>query len=399
MRYLSLILAGLLSPALLAPAALAQQTPPQPAPATAETPADTIPEDAGQTETADEDSPPEAEPVVETPPEPAVPVSVRDNTLLKKEKTFEAIQLGDEASLIALYQPSAQEETRGLLVILHPAVAPAGLPTTLESLRRHLPASGWASLAFAIPDQLPPAPPAGDPRPQPAPVSEAGDTETADDGETASEEETTEATTPPAAETNQDAAAEEANSEGAEAETPAETAADSSAEAPAAAEEEPIISPEEARAETLQLRLAALTSWLQQQEGIAPILVIENHHASEILPLLNQQLMMQQQTLRALVLLNTSQADNRSPDERDAFFRDYTWPVLDVFLQPETSRTREIRRWQQASAKRQKHPAYRQLLLAAPAFTELDEERHYWVERVRGFLTRLPAANGNGQAQ
>lgn len=402
MRNLFLILSWLLSLLLIAPAALAQQpqtpapqTPPpaqQAQPAATETPADAA---AETTEPTDASEAAEAEPIPEPPPEPPVPVSVRDNTLLKKEKTFEAIQLGDDPSLVALYQPSAQGETRGLLVILHPAVAPSGLPTTLESLRRHLPASGWASLAFAIPDNLPPAAPAGDPRPQPAPVSDTEETTTGD--EAASEAEGGEETTPPAAEATPETA--EANTEVAEGGTPTETPPDETTEAAVVAEEEPKISPEAARAETLQLRLAALTSWLQQQEGVSPILVIENHHSSEILPLLTQQLMMQQQTLRALVLLNTSPADNRSPTERDAFFRDYTMPVLDVFLQPETSRTREIRRWQQASAKRQKHPAYRQLLLAAPAFTELDEERHYWVERIRGFLTRLPAANSNGQAQ
>lgn len=403
MRNLSLILSGLLSLLLLAPAALAQQTPtpapqaqtPLPAqPAATETPVDAAAETTEPTEAAEEGAQ-EAEAIPEPPPEPPVPVSVRDNTLLKKEKTFEAIQLGDDPSLVALYQPSAQGETRGLLVILHPAVAPSGLPTTLESLRRHLPASGWASLAFAIPDNLPPAAPAGDPRPQPAPVSNPEETATGDEATNATEN--GEETAPPAAEATPEAA--ETNTEVAEGEAPAETPPDETTEAAIVAKEEPKISPEEARAETLQLRLAALTSWLQQQEGVSPILVIENHHASEILPLLTQQLMMQQQTLRALVLLNTSPADNRSPNERDAFFRDYTLPVLDVFLQPETSRTREIRRWQQASAKREKHPAYRQLLLAAPAFTELDEERHYWVERIRGFLTRLPAANSNGQAQ
>lgn len=401
MRNLFLILSGLLSLMLLAPAAWAQQTPtqapqtPPPAqPAATGTPADTTAEMTEPTEAVEEGAQ-ETEAIPEPLPEPPVPVSVRDNTLLKKEKTFEAIQLGDDPSLVALYQPSAQGETRGLLVILHPAVAPSGLPTTLESLRRHLPASGWASLAFAIPDNLPPAAPAGDPRPQPAPVGETEETAAGD--EAASGTETGEETAPPAEEATPETA--EANTETAEGETPAEITPDETTEAAIVAEAEPKISPEAARAETLQLRLAALTSWLQQQEGVSPILVIENHYASEILPLLTQQLMMQQQTLRALVLLNTSLADNRSPNERDAFFRNYTLPVLDVFLQPETSRTREIRRWQQASAKRQKHPAYRQLLLSAPAFTELDEERHYWVERIRGFLTRLPAANNNGQAQ
>jgi hypothetical protein len=401
MRNLFLILAGLLSLLLIAPAALAQQTPTPQTPPTAqqaqpiatETPAETA-EPTEASEAAEGAQ--EAEPIPEPPPEPPVPVSVRDNTLLKKEKTFEAIQLGDDPSLVALYQPSAQGETRGLLVILHPAVAPSGLPNTLESLRRHLPASGWASLAFAIPDNLPPAAPAGDPRPQPAPAPVSDTEETPVGDEVASETESGEETTPPAAEATPE------TTDAAEEETSTETT-NGTAEAPLAAEiaveEEPTISPEAARAETLQLRLAALTGWLQQQEGVSPILVIENHHASEILPLLTRQLMMQQQTLRALVLLNTSPADTRSPTERDAFFRDYTLPVLDVFLQPETSRTREIRRWQQASAKRQKHPAYRQLLLTAPAFTERDEERHYWVERIRGFLTRLPAANSNGQAQ
>lgn len=386
MRNVSFILSGLLSLLLLAPTALAQQAPVQPT--TPETPADA----AAETTEPSEDAPEGMQETEAIPEPPPVPVSVRDNTLLKKEKTFEAIQLGDDPSLVALYQPSAQSETRGLLVILHPAVAPSGLPTTLESLRRHLPASGWASLAFAIPDKLPTAPPAGDPRPQPVSDTE----ETASGNDAANEIENGEETTPTAAETPADTA--ETTTEGTEGDAPAEATPDQTTEAAVVSEEEPKISAEDARAETLQRRLAALASWLQQQEGASPILVIDNQHASEILPMLSQQLMMQQQTLRALVLLNTSPADNRSPAERDVFFQNYTLPVLDVFLQPETRRTRDMRRWQQASANREKHPAYRQLLLAAPAFTEQDEQRHYWVERIRGFLNRLPAANNNGQA-
>lgn len=327
---------------------------------------------------------PESEPETREPPPEALPPPLsreeRDNRLLHQQQPGATLFLDEERTQVALFIPAASANPAGTLVILHEAHAPSGLPVSLESLRRHLPASGWASLAFAIPGPAAATPPPAD-RPEPLPPA-AGEQPAP---EADAEAETTASDEPPA---NPEAPVTEATAHQPAGEaTPDEETAGMAIEA---TEEEPAA---ENSVETLpdqealtRQRLALVYNQVGDEAGQGVVLVMETRLAEVILPLIDRE----QLPLRGLVLVNNPPYRPRTHQERDSFFQEHRLPLLEIFPAPATRDITAVQQLQQAAARRQQHPAYRQLLLPMPGLQELDNQRSYWVERVRGFLTRLP---------
>lgn len=290
----------------------------------------------------------------ETPaaPEPAEePIypsrTARDNQLLAQAAPEQIRWLETpNGQVLALYRPTETRTTKGVMLLLHAAETPPGWPPSLDNLSRNLPRQGWASLAIALPSQTL----------TPLPLRDTPVVET-----TATPEETT-----PAAAANPPT------------EPPAEPAAEPEPATPE--EEQP---PPPSRAELIGERVTAALAWLAQENPARIVLLVDN---SSVLDSLAHLQTLDTNPVTALVLVNLQPQEALSTAQLETIFTETSAPVLDVFFAPEQAQMTELRKRHRAVALRNKVRVYHQLHLPPQVQAAQDDEKSFWVERVRGFI-------------
>lgn len=310
------------------------------------------------------------DPVIEQPPataapepEPAAPTvtdepplyksrSERDNQLLANAAAEEVRWLetpGEQA--LALFRPIETRTNKGALLILHAAEIPPGWPPALENVRRALPQHGWVTLALALPPRSTP----------PLPEREPAQTTPAEP--TASEDPTAE----PAAQV----------------EEPAATAVEEPAPT------EPIDEPLPTRAEVIAQRLEAALAWLTEEQHAPVFLLIDNSSLMDSLAYLQTR---DENPIAAMILVNLQAHEPLTTAELETIFTATAPPTLDVFFQPGKGQVNVTRKAHRAVALRNKMPVYQQLHLPPQRPSTVDDEKSFWVERMRGFMGQQSSA-------
>lgn len=286
------------------------------------------------------------EPTSETPP-PLSPQE-RDQQLLALARPEEARWLETpNGKVLALYRPTATRETKGVLLLLHTATSPAGLPPALENVRLTLTEHGWATLALTLPPQPPQTPP---------------DRDALDEANT--EDTPTEAVvTEPPVET-----------------TPEEPAVEAS---PAENPEPPVTTP--SRIEVISQQLTAAFTWLAQENLKPAVLLVDNSGVVDSLAHLQAN---PSAAITALVLINLQAEEPLTTAQLEGVFTATSPPVLDVFFAPDQGQAAATRKHHRAVAQRNQVKAYQQLLLPPPLVTTQNNAQTFWVERLRGFMER-----------
>jgi hypothetical protein len=329
--------------------------------------------------------------------------TARNEQLLAASLPDDALWLADDAeSILALFRPTETATTKGLVFFLHATATPPEWPVLLENARRNLPQLGWATLAVTLPSKTAPTPAPRDPLvpDAPADLPLAPDTVEANTEETAAGTGTTASEpvnidTPPVAETNAPTPSEVAA--GAEAvEGVGSTGSTGSAEtaATANATAQPEADPEEAptdatvvlsRGEIIHKRVAAAQDWMAQADYTARMLVVDNSSVREVAAYLQTQ---PAGAITALILVNLQPQEALTTAELDQLFSTLALPVLDVFPAPTHAALTAQRKRHRGAALRNRLPDYHQMLLPPQQMATLDDNKNFWVERLRGFLER-----------
>lgn len=286
----------------------------------------------------------------------------RDNALLVK--AFTAIAKADELQwletpnekLLSLFKAGETRKTKGALLIMHAPESPQLWPTNLENLRRHLPLSGWATMALPLPTKYPAAIP----------------------------ERTSSASSAPA----EAAEAAAASSAPAEPVAAATSASASSAKA--------IIPREKLIAE----RVDAAVAQLNKLGQFNIVLLVDNSSAPDALAGLYQKINAGTTAgdtvdgpLQALILVNMQDQEPLTKEQLATIFSVSALPVMDVFFRADDSTQKELRRTHQAEAMRKDLKDYQQLILPIQPPVTLDDTKSFWLTKVHGFMERKAEGN------
>lgn len=291
--------------------------------------------------------PAEPEPTAEPPASsenvaPAPSRSERDNQRLAQAKPEEALWLqAPGEQVLALHRPTENTQTKGIVLFLHATESPPGWPPAFENPRRTLPHHGWVTLAISLPSKSPAPLPQ---REEPAPTAP---TEPASTPEEATPETATPASPEPT--------------------PPPEPSA-------------PPATPPPSRNEEIQRRVDAALAWIRQQD-ITPIVVVVDN--SSVIDSLSR---MQSPAPAALILINLQAQEELTTAELEGLFTANSPPILDVFLAPHQGQMTATRKRHRAVALRNKVPVYQQFHLPPPLVVTRDDEKTFWVERLRGFM-------------
>ncbi len=287
----------------------------------------------------------------------------RDNALLVK--AFTAIAKADELQwletpdekVLSLYKTGETRKTKGVLLILHAPESPQLWPTNLENLRRHLPLSGWATMALPLPAKYPTAIP---------------------------ERASSSASSAPAEATEAAAASPD----------PAEPVA--AAASSSASSAKPVI----ARDKLIAGRVDAAVAQLNKLGQFNIVLLVDNSSAPDALAGLYKKISAGTTTgdtvdgpLQALVLVNLQDQEPLSKEQLAAIFSVSALPVMDVFFRVNDSAQKELRRTHQAEAMRKDLKDYQQLILPIQPPVTLDDTKSFWLTKVHGFMERKAEGN------
>jgi len=284
----------------------------------------------------------------------------RDNALLAK--AFTAIAKADELQwletpdekILSLYKAGETRKTKGVLLILHAPESPQLWPTNLENLRRHLPLSGWATMALPLPAKYPSSIPAR------------------------------ESSSSSSAPTESTAAASSAPAE------PSVTESSSSSSA------KPVI----ARDKLISGRVEAAVAQLNKLGQFNLVILVDNSSAPDALADLYKKISAGASTsdtvdgpLQALVLVNLQDQEPLTKEQLAAIFSVSHLPVMDVFFRVDDSAQKELRRTHHAEAMRQDVKDYQQLILPIQPPVTLDDTKSFWLTKVYGFMERKAEGN------
>jgi len=287
----------------------------------------------------------------------------RDNALLTK--AFTAVAKADELQwletpdekVLSLYKASETRKTKGVLLIMHAPESPQLWPANLENLRRHLPLSGWATMALPLPAKYPTAIP---------------------------ERESSSASSAPAE------ATEAAAASSAPAEPVAATASSSSSSS------KPVI----ARDKLIAGRVEAAVAHLNKLGQFNLVLLVDNSSAPDALAGLYKKISAGTTTgdtvdgpLQALVLVNLQDQEPLTKEQLAAIFSVSALPVIDVFFNVDNSVQKEQRRIHQAEAMRKNLKDYQQLILPTQPPVVVDDAKSFWLAKVHGFMARKAEGN------
>lgn len=287
----------------------------------------------------------------------------RDNALLVK--AFTAIAKADELQwletpdekILSLYKAGETRKTKGVLLIMHAPESPQLWPTNLENLRRHLPLSGWATMALPLPTKYP----------------------------TAIPERTSSSASSTPAEPAEAAAASSAPAE------PVATAASSSSSSA-----KPVI----ARDKLISGRVDAAVAQLNKLGQFNIVLLVDNSSAPDALAGLYKKISAGTTTgdtvdgpLQALVLVNLQDQEPLTKEQLAAIFSVSALPVMDVFFRVDDSAQKELRRIHQAEAMRKDLKDYQQLILPAQPPVTVDDPKSFWLTKIHGFMERKAEGN------
>jgi len=287
----------------------------------------------------------------------------RDNTLLAK--AFTAIAKADELQwletpdekILSLYKAGETRKTKGVLLIIHAPESPQSWPVNLENLRRHLPLTGWATMALPLPAKYPAA----------IPQRESSSSSSA------------------AAETTETAAASSAAAE------PVVAAASSaSSSAP------PVI----ARDQLIAGRVEAAVAQLNKLGQFNLVILVDNSSAPYALADLYKKTKVGTTAndtvdgpLQALVLVNLQDQEPLTKEQLAAIFSVSVLPVMDVFFRVDDNAQKEQRRAHQAEAMRKNLKDYQQLILPTQPPVTVDDTKSFWLAKVYGFMERKAEGN------
>lgn len=287
----------------------------------------------------------------------------RDNALLAK--AFTAIAKADELQwletpdekILSLYKTSETRKTKGVLLIVHAPESPQLWPTNLESLRRHLPLFGWATMALPLPAKYLTAIP---------------------------ERESSSASSASAESTVASAAASSA---------PAQPVA---ATASSSASSKPVIT----REKLIAGRVEAAVAQLNKLGQFNLVLLVDNSSAPDALASLYKKINAGAASdntvdgpLQALVLVNLQDQEPLTKAQLAAIFSVRALPVMDVFFNVDDSAQKELRRTHQAEAMRKDLKDYQQLILPTQPPVTLDDTNSFWLAKVHGFMARKAEGN------
>ena len=288
----------------------------------------------------------------------------RDNALLAKAYT--AIAKADELQwletpdekILSLYKAGETRKTKGVLLIMHAPESPQLGPTNLENLRRHLPLSGWATMALPLPAKYPTAIP---------------------------ERESSSASSAPAESTAASAAASSAP-----AQPVAATASSSTSSS------KPVI----AREKLIAGRVEAAIAQLNKLGQFNFVLLVDNSSAPDALASLYKKTNAGTASgdtvdgpLQALVLVNLQGQEPLTKAQLAAIFSVRAVPVMDVFFNVDDNAQKELRRTHQAEAMRKDLKDYQQLILPTQPPVTLDDTNSFWIAKVQGFMARKAERN------
>lgn len=291
-------------------------------------------------------------------PEPPIYASrsERDNQLLALANPEEVRWLETPSGqILALFRPTENRTTKGVLLILHTAETPPGWPPALENARRNLPQHGWVTMAIALPAKSPAI----------IPERELEVPAAADPTEEIGTE-------------NADPAAAEPESEPAD---PAVAPDPDAATEPVVDEPEP--APQPTRAEIIAERVGAAIAWLAQEDYAPVLLLVDNSSVVDSLAFFNR---LPDSPVTLLALANLQAQEALTTSELDGIFAGQTLPVMDIFFAPAQGQMTEVRKRHRASALRNDVPVYQQLHILPPQQTTLDDSMSFWAERLRGFM-------------
>jgi hypothetical protein len=284
----------------------------------------------------------------------------RDNALLVK--AFTAIAKADELQwletpdekILSLYKAGETRKTKGVLLIMHAPESPLLWPTNLENLRRHLPLSGWATMALPLPPKYPAAIP----------------------------ERTSSAASSAPAEPAEAATASSAPAE------PVAASASSSAKS---------VIPRE---KLIAARAEAAVAQLNKLGQFNLVLLVDNSSAPDALAGLYKKINAGTTTgdtidgpLQALILVNLQDQEPLTKEQLAAIFSVSALPVMDVFFRVDDSAQKELRRTHQAEAMRKDLKDYQQLILPIQPPVTLDDTKSFWLTKVHGFMERKAEGN------
>lgn len=330
--------------------------------------------------------------------------TARNEQLLAASLPDDALWLADDAeAILALFRATETATTKGLVFFLHATETPPEWPVLLENARRNLPQFGWATLAVTLPPKTAPAPAPRDSLTLDAPAdlsltpdSQEADTESSGANTTASEPANID--TPPAPETNAPTPSTNATPSevpaGAEGVEGVGSAASTETAATANAPAQPGTDSEEApndatsaltRSEIIHKRVAAAQEWMAQADYNARMLVADNSSVMEVAAYLQTQ---PAGAITALILVNLQPQEALTTAELDQLFSTLALPVLDVFPAPAHAALTAQRKRHRGAALRNRLPDYHQMLLPPQQMATLDDNKNFWVERLRGFLER-----------
>lgn len=287
----------------------------------------------------------------------------RDNALLAK--AFTAIAKADELQwletpdekILSLYKAGETRKTKGVLLILHAPESPQLWPTNLENLRRHLPLSGWATMALPLPAKYPSSIPARESSSSSSAPTEPTDTATASS-------------------------------------TSAEPAIAESSSSSSSAK--PVI----ARDQLISGRVEAAVTQLNKLGQFNLVILVDNSSAPDALADLYKKISTGASPsdtvdgpLQALVLVNLQDQEPLTKEQLAAIFSVSHLPVMDVFFRVDDSAQKELRRTHQAEAMRQNLKDYQQLILPIQPPVTLDDTKSFWLTKVYGFMERKAEGN------
>lgn len=321
-------------------------------------------------------------------PLPYISRTARNEQLLAASLPEDALWLEDDHEpILALFRPTETAVTKGVVLFLHATETPPEWPALLENARRNLPQYGWATLALTLPPRTPPAP-----APRDLPLPDTPDDPPADPELLAEIDSTAEDTVNETASTSSNPevvatpevtapVTNEAVEEIPVADTEAEPASEDATPEDAVTEEKPLLT----RSEIIHKRFAAAQSWLAQTDYRARMLVVDNSSVMEVAAYLQTQ---PAGTVTALILVNLQPQEALSTAQLNQLFSELALPVLDVFPAPAHAAMTAQRQRHRGAALRNQVPDYHQMLLPPQQKPLQDDNKNFWVERLRGFMER-----------